>query len=104
MKNFKRVGATLSVATALVMGGLVTTAAPSFAAVCGFQGTPTPGIGGNVAPWEEANYNHCGTGNVKIRVQYYYAERDYCVTPGNTTLYANPNLGALKFAYYIGAC
>ncbi|WP_397337500.1 DUF6355 family natural product biosynthesis protein [Paenarthrobacter nitroguajacolicus] len=49
-------------------------------------------------------YNHCGPGNVKIRVQYYYAERDPCVTPGETLLYANPNLGGLNFAYYIGGC
>lgn len=103
MAKILRMAAVASVAMAFGVGGLVA-AAPASAAVCGFQGVPTPGLGGNQAPWEEAIYNHCGKGNVKIRVQYYYADRDFCVTPGETRLYANPNLGALKFAYYIGGC
>ena len=103
-KPFRRISAAIATGVALVLSGLVVTAAPASAAVCGFQGVVTSNVGGSTAPWEQAIYNHCGPGNVKIRVQYYYAERDLCVTPGETLLYANPNLGALNFAYYIGGC
>lgn len=103
-KNPTRTIFSTIVAISVATGMAVCIATPAAAAVCGFSGVTTPGIGGNVAPWEEEIYNHCGKGNVKIRVQYYYAEQDFCVTPGETKLYANPYLGAVKFAYYIGAC
>ncbi|MET3904366.1 DUF6355 family natural product biosynthesis protein [Paenarthrobacter sp. 4246] len=97
--GFKRIVAAITTGAALILTGLVVTAAPASAAVCGFQGVVTSNIGGNVAPWEQAIYNYCGPGNVKIRVQYYYAERDLCVTPVETLHYANPKLGGLNFAY-----
>lgn len=85
---------------------LAVTAVPAQAAQypCGFTGLVTPGLGGDKSPWEKANYNHCGKTNIVIRIQYYYVDKDVCVTPGNTTLYANPNYGALKFAYYLRTC
>ena len=78
LNGFKRVCAAITTGAALVVSGLVVTAAPASAAVCGFQGVVTSNIGGNIPP--------------------------LCVTPGETRLYANPNLGGLNFAYYIGDC
>lgn len=81
------------------------TAPPAQAAVCGFQGVHVPGnIGGTGPLWAAGVYTHCGGGNIKIRIDYYYSHSYLCVTPGSTNLYADPALGALKNAYYVGRC
>lgn len=106
MNTISRRISTLLIAALLSTIGAITFAAPSSAAVCGWTPLATDGLGGgsddgNV---QKGVYNHCGSTNVEIRVQYHYASRDMCVTPGETILWANPNLGALQNAYYIGLC
>ncbi|WP_445818937.1 DUF6355 family natural product biosynthesis protein [Arthrobacter sp. G119Y2] len=53
-----------------------------------------------------AHYTHCTSNGstVKIRVDYTYASEEFCVTAGETELYANPSLGALRYAVAIGGC
>lgn len=89
----------------LAFASLGITTAPAEAAVCGFQGVYVPGnLGGGGPLWAQGIYTHCGSANVKIRIDYYYSHSYLCVTPGSTTLYADPALGALKNAYYVSRC
>jgi hypothetical protein len=39
-----------------------------------------------------------------VKVQHTYAERDICVTPGETRLFADPAIGAITFAYATDPC
>lgn len=48
-------------------------------------------------------YNHCSSGNVKIRIDYIFGNRTQCVKPGITTLDI-PAGNRVKNAYYIGKC
>ncbi|MGQ3383985.1 DUF6355 family natural product biosynthesis protein [Glutamicibacter sp. TV12E] len=86
---------------------LALSAQPSNAAVCGFLGEGTSGLGGGSddKDLQKGTYMHCAKkGNVKIHVDYHYGYKEMCVTPGETTLWADYALGALKNAYYVGSC
>ncbi|MFJ7751094.1 DUF6355 family natural product biosynthesis protein [Arthrobacter sp. NPDC097144] len=51
------------------------------------------------SPYAEAGtYFHCTDSNtpVKIHIEHTYASREMCVAPGETRLYADPAIGALK--------
>lgn len=107
MKKILKRSASVLAALSLLSGGALVLSAPAAnAAVCGWSPLTTPGVGGGSddKDVQKGIYNHCGNGNVKIRVVYHYATKDFCVSPGETTLWANPNLGALHNAYYIGGC
>ena len=78
---------------------------PAQAAVCGFEGVTTDSIGGgDDGKYEAGKYNHRGTGNVTVQIDYVYANERYCVTPGVTEFAANPNLGAVTNIYAVGEC
>lgn len=82
----------LGVVGALLMGGVtVGAAAPANAAPCGYYNNGLP------------RYNHCSSGNVKIRIDYIFGNRTQCVKPGITTLDI-PAGNRVKNAYYIGKC
>ena len=85
------------VLTGMLIGGSLVAAAPAEAATpCGFYPITTGSLGGGEdGRYEKATYNNCKSKPVKITVRYYYANRTMCVSPGTTTLYANPALGAL---------
>lgn len=75
------------------------------AATCGFTGLTSSHIGGgDDGKYEEATYLNCDNSNQKIRVNYFYASEERCVSPGETHLSASPNLGALVGAVRIGNC
>ena len=105
--RLKKVLSTLSLTALLSSGGLLVTAVPAYAAPCGFSPVTTGNLGGgDDGNYEKGIYNHCsndGT-NTKIKVDYAYASQELCVTPGETELFANPNLGALRYAASIGRC
>ena len=82
-------------------------ASPAFADVCGWSPSYTDHIGGqDDGYYEKGVYNHCDPkgGVIKIRIDYAYASEEKCVTAGKTTLYADPNKGALIKAVAIGPC
>lgn len=80
----------LTGALALTAVGFVG-AAPASAAPCGYYNNGLP------------RYNHCGSGNVKIRVDNLFGYETWCVGPGVTTL-GIPMGNRVKNAYYIGSC
>lgn len=83
----------------------VVMAASANAAVCGFQGLNSGGFGaGRGGNYAEALYTNCTKKNQKVRITYYYASRSQCFSPGQTKIYANPDLGALRGAKVIGSC
>lgn len=99
--------ASLILASSVFFGGLVFSPilASAEAAVCGFQGTTTSHLGGgDDGYYERATYTNCTKKKQHISVKYTYASRGMCVTPGKTTLYANPDLGALRGAKALGKC
>lgn len=91
--------------SSFLVGGMALVAPPAQAAVCGFEGVTTDSIGsGDDGKYEAGKYNHCGTGNVTLQIDYVYANERYCVTPGVTEFAANPNLGAVTNIYAVGEC
>lgn len=94
--------ASLAMFGALALSPVLTNAN---AAVCGFDGIITGNIGSRSGGYyEKATYTNCTKKNRHISVKYTYASRGMCVSPGGTTLYANPDLGALREAKNLGAC
>lgn len=85
--------AALAVGPAVVVG-----AGTASAAKCGYSTLE------NDTTNNKANYLNCSPGNERIRVEYTYATQEMCVTPGDTPLFANPNLGAVRNAVPIGSC
>lgn len=52
-----------------------------------------------------AHYGHCGSGNVKIKVETANdGDQERCVTPGDTVLGFTENGSKVKYASAIGAC
>ena len=91
--------------SSLLAGGVTMAAAPAQAAVCGFEGVTTDSWGGgDDGKYEAGRYNHCGTGNIKVQIDYVYANETKCVTPGVTEFAANPNLGAVTNIFAVGKC
>jgi Family of unknown function (DUF6355) len=93
--KMKKVLAATFATVALAGSGLVT-ASPSMAASCGFT---DPG------PYNSPYYNHCGSNNVMIQIDYPFWNRTKCVGPGIT--YLDPGSSSLDRptnAYYIGGC
>jgi len=91
---------------AILLGAcMVWTASEASAATCGFTGLTSgnPG-GGDDGKYEDGTYLNCSNHNEKIRVNYFYSSEERCVSPGETHLSANPNLGALTGANKIGDC
>lgn len=100
-----RVHAALLVATAI--GALTAFPIQANAEICGFVGHATGSTlngAGDDGKYEEATYTNCKDTPVKIRVSYYYADDEQCVSPGPTTLTVNPDLGALTGATEVGPC
>ena len=93
----------ITLSSTVVLG--VALAASANAAVCGFQGLNSGGLAaGTRGNYAEALYTNCTKKNQKVRVVYYYASRNQCFSPGQTKIYANPDLGALRGAKVIGSC
>lgn len=101
-KLVARAGAAVTMAAALVLGGLTGATAPAEAAPmapCGFYATVT-----------EAFYNHCGGANsIKIRVRFNYgmSTTDIWVNKGNTNLSTHgllQNRGMITNAWCIERC
>lgn len=67
------------------------------AAICGYAGEDD-------GYSNKATYTNCSDRNEKIEVEYTYAKEKMYVSPGGTTLYANPNLGAVRNAHAVGSC
>lgn len=103
MNKLKRMAALAGVGVVIV-GGAVLGAAPAQAASpCGFYPITTGSLGGgDDGHYEKGTYNNCKAKNVTITVKYTYTKKQMCVTPGETTLYANPDLGALTGATWTG--
>lgn len=103
---------TVSVTITSLLGAtalsLLAPTSPAFADACGFRGIPNQSTidrllgDGDDGKYVNAQYNHCGNGNVMVQVDYVYANEKICVTPGITQLHSNPNLGAVTNAFYIG--
>ncbi|GAA4962920.1 DUF6355 family natural product biosynthesis protein [Pseudonocardia tropica] len=95
-----RIGALVAVSLVAMCTGLVLVAVGTTAqaAKCGYSTLE------NDTTNNKANYLNCTTGNQRIRVEYTYATEEMCVTPGDTPLFANPNLGAVRNAVPIGTC
>lgn len=108
MNNLMRKAAMFSITSGILLGGtLVLAPASQAASPCGFYPLTTGNVGGgDDGYYEKGIYNHCTSSGstVKIRVDYTYASEEFCVTAGETELYANPNLGALRYATAIGSC
>ncbi|ALE72090.1 hypothetical protein Ae168Ps1_2659c [Pseudonocardia sp. Ae168_Ps1] len=93
--------AALAVGSAVVAGAgtaVVAGAGTAEAAKCGYSTLE------NDTTNNKANYLNCSPGNERIRVEYTYATEEKCVTPGDTPLFANPDLGAVRNAVPIGTC
>lgn len=103
MKLATKLGTTLAI-TGAIMGGSLAFAAPAMAAPCGFYPITTGNLGGgDDGHYEKGTYTNCKTDNARITVNYTYASEIFCVTPGETILYANPYLGALTGATWTGS-
>lgn len=75
------------------------------AAVCGFDGVTSGNLGGGDDGWyEEAIYTNCNNHNVRIKVNHFYASKERCVTPGESRLSADPEIGSLVGAEELGPC
>lgn len=95
----------ISASAALISAVAFVGISPASAAVCGFTGLTSSHIGGgDDGKYEEGTYLNCDSTNQKIQVNYFYASEERCVSPGETHLSANPNLGALTGASKIGSC
>lgn len=108
MKGIARKMTTFSITAGVLLGGSLALApAGQAASPCGFYPLTTGNLGGgDDGNYEKGIYNHCTSNGstVKIRVDYTYASEEFCVTAGETELYANPSLGALRYAVAIGGC
>ena len=103
MKLTTKLGTTLAI-TCIALGGSLAFAAPAMAAPCGFYPITTGNLGGgDDGYYEKGTYTNCRSNNVTIAVNYTYASQALCVTPGETTLFADPNLGALTGATWTGS-
>lgn len=87
---FARIASAGAVA-ALATAGLGLTSAPAEAMGCGYQY-----ISGDY--W----YNHCGSGNVKIRIDRVIGGEYVCFGPGATPI--TRGLNHPTNAYYVGKC
>lgn len=104
MRKRNRVAATITPAIAVVSGSLVIASPASAASPCGFYPITTGNLGGgDDGYYEMGTYNNCKSDNALITVSYTYASESACVTPGETPLFANPNLGALTGARWTGS-
>jgi hypothetical protein len=94
----------LATCSAAVVAAAVFGVAPAHAASpCGFYPITTGSLGGgDDGHYEKGTYNNCKAKNATITVRYTYTSQQMCVTPGETTLYANPDLGALTGATWTG--
>ena len=93
--------ATLLTSTFFAISGFASAAPAHAASPCGWN----PDEKWYPSRYAEAGtYNHCGSGNMGVKVQHTYAERDICVTPGETRLFADPAIGAITFAYATEPC
>lgn len=104
MRNSRRIKA---IAASLLLAGSASIAGASAASAtaCGFTGLTSSHLGGgDDGKYEEGTYLNCDKSKQKIRVNYFYASEERCVSPGETHLSANPNLGALVGADKIGKC
>ena len=94
--KFKKSVLTALAVPALVLGGLVASAAPANAASCGYYEEPAGFY-----------YNHCAaSGRVKIQIDYIIGNTTKCVDPGVTLLQwrsDNPFTNPTN-AFYIGGC
>ncbi len=102
-----RVGA-LAIAFALGLSAPVAASLPAQAAdnyICGFTPINTGALGsGANGNYEKGVYNNCKSKAVKIKATYRYNTQTICVSPGKTTLYAQPaNGGAIRDAKWTGA-
>ena len=107
--TIKRLMASLTTMFVTFFGVAISAVAiPAYAqaAVCGFEGLNTGGLGaGSGGYYAEANYTSCNKStNQKVQVNYTYASRSKCFSPGTTKIYANPDLGALRSTNVLGTC
>jgi len=102
MKSKSKIfAATLITSTFFAISGFASAAPAHAASPCGWN----PDEKWYPSRYAEAGtYNHCGSGNMGVKVQHTYAERDICVTPGETRLFADPAIGAITFAYATEPC
>ncbi|MFF3025723.1 DUF6355 family natural product biosynthesis protein [Microbacterium sp. NPDC057944] len=104
----RRAGA-LILAMTLGLGGILLGSVSSATAadnlICGFTPKTTSALGsGQNGNYEKGIYNNCKSKPVKIKVTYRYNTQTICVSPGQTTLYAQPtNGGAIRDAKWTGA-
>ena len=102
MKSKSKIfAATLITSTFFAISGFASAAPAHAASPCGWN----PDEKWYPSRYAEAGtYNHCGSGNMGVKVQHTYAERDICVTLGETRLLADPAIGAITFAYATEPC
>lgn len=104
----KKILATSFIAFTMGFGAITPSYAEEIQRPCGFSPVGTSNIGGgeNDGHYEKAIYKHCTDdgNNVKIQIDYTYANDTFCVTPGETEFRANPDLGAIKNIFSIGSC
>ena len=103
MKSKSKIfAAALITSTFFAISGFVSAAPAHAASPCGWTADETWWFPDEYA--EAGTYTHCGDGNMGVKVQHTYAERDICVTPGETRLFADPAIGAITFAYATDPC
>lgn len=91
--------------TLLILFSSIIVTPTAYAAICGFDGVTSNNLGGGEdGLYEEAIYTNCSDHNEKIRVNYFYDSEERCVSPGETRLSVNPDLGALVGADPLGPC
>lgn len=93
---------TLALSSA-ILGALPAQAADNF--ICGFTPQTTGALGsGANGNYEKGVYNNCKSKPVKVKATYRYNTQTICLSPGKTTLYAQPsNGGAIRDAKWTGA-
>ncbi|MGK4065914.1 DUF6355 family natural product biosynthesis protein [Rothia sp. HC945] len=104
--NIKNIVSTGLIACSVAIGVSAVGAVPASVATCGWSPDFSSNVGGqDDGYYERGTYNHCAeSGTIKIKINYTYASEEKCVTNGETKLYANPDLGALRDAVAIGQC
>ncbi|MFJ4077132.1 hypothetical protein EDF28_0685 [Curtobacterium sp. PhB137] len=103
MKLWTKIGGTALAATMMLGGSLAVAGPANAASPCGFYPITTGNIGGgDDGHYEKGTYNNCKSDPVQITVKYTYTSKSLCLSAGETTLFANPDYGALTGASWTG--
>ncbi|MCP2048875.1 UNVERIFIED_ORG: hypothetical protein J3D58_002947 [Paenarthrobacter nicotinovorans] len=81
-----------AVAATFMIGG----ASVAQAASCGFQGK-------NNEAYDAVHYNHCGSGNVYVQIDYWIGTGNACLGPGMSSITSFP-WNRVQNVFAVGSC